>query len=644
MRINKLAPFIGLIVLTLILVSACKDERKLPAIPQVNRIPVVSQTVAESRKIQQTLSFPALITAKEQANILAKSSGTAATVFYNLGDQVGTGDMLIKIDDISGTSYGTDFNAGPVNQAKLASDQAGIAYKTAQATYQNLLASTQKDLNQANIALTQAETSKGNTQEMTGDSMKTAQIAYDTAKIATQQAKLSLDNRQTSADQAESDVNTNADLAATSATNASNTIITGINMLTGFDESNVVNVPYENYLGALDARSLNDAKNLYKDTKAYYDNFLTKDFSDVSESEKIQETVLLAQQVKELVDAVKLVFDKTIVGSLLPQSSVTGPSLSSLESAVAGYQTQINGVLVQAQAASQGLINTALNNRTSLEALEKAYELSKQQEKSAQQNLENLKASSANQMDQAGFGQQQASNLYENTKIKLDSQILGAKAQLDGAQIQYQNSLIALNNLTNNYQLLSPISGTITQKLIAQGETINPGQLLFVVSKSDSLKIQFYVDYDTLSFLYVGMPVSIQHTDGRSFDASITALSSSADATTKRFLVEAEPNAEPDSENVSFAPGTITDAFLTISIEPKDPSNILLPISAVEVSPNGSSIYVNEGDRAKQVQVTVVQIKGESAELKTDLPENAQIVVEGNRLLHEGDYLTNPTQ
>lgn len=638
MRIKKLAPFIGLIVLTLILVSACKDERKLPAIPQINRIPVVSQTVSESREIRQTLSFPALITAKEQANILAKSSGTAELVFFDLGQRVEAGDRLLKIDDISGTSYGTGFNAGPVNQAKLASDQAGIAYQTAQATYQNLLASTQKDLNQADIALNQAETSKSNAREITEDTMNTAQIAYETAQIAAEQAKLSLDNRETSADQAESDMETNANLAATSVVNASNTIITGVNTLTGFDESNSVEVPYENYLGARSAFSLYSARNLYRETKKYYEDFLEMDFDDTEE--KVRETLLLAEQVKELVDAVKLLFDNTITGTLLPQSSVTGPSLNTLQSAAAGYQTSINSALTQIQSVSQGLTNTVLNNKTSLEALEKAYELAQQQEKSALQNLENLRTSSANQLDQAGFGEEQASNLYENTKIKLDSQVLGAKAQLDAARIQYQNSLIALNNLTSNYQLLSPISGTITQKLIAPGETINPGQLLFVISKSDSLKIQFYVDYDTLSFLYVGMPVSIQHTDGRSFDAGITALSSSADATTKRFLVEAEPN----DDKIDFAPGTITDAFLTISIEPEDPSNILLPISAVEVSPSGSSIYVNEADRAKQVPVTVVKIQGESAELKTDLPESARVIVEGNRLLHEGDYLINPTE
>lgn len=638
MRIKKFAPFIGLILVALVLVSACKEERKLPAIPQINRIPVVSQTVEDSRIIKQTLSFPALITSKEQATVLAKSSGTAESVFFDLGESVEAGDMLLKIDDISGTSYGTDFNAGPVNQAKLASDQAGIAYKTAQATYQNLLASTQKDLNQAGIALTQAETSKGNTQEITDDTLKTAQIAYDTARIAAEQAKLSLENRETSAEQAESDVSTNADLAATSVINASSTIITGINTMTGFDESNSVDVPYDNYLGARSAFALYNARSLYKDTKAYYADFLEMDLTNTEK--KIHETLLLAQQIKELVDAVKLLFDNTITGSLLPQSSVSGPSLSSLQSAVAGYQTQINGALTQIEAVSQGLTNTELNNKTSLEALEKGYELAQQQEKSALQNLENVRASSGNQLDQAGFGEQQASNLYENTKIKLDSQVLGAKAQLDGARIQYQNSLIALNNLTSNYQLLSPISGTITQKLIAQGETINPGQLLFVISKSDSLKIQFYVDYDTLLFLSVGMPVTIQHTDGRTFEASITALSSSADATTKRFLVEAAPN----DENIGFAPGTITDAMLTIEITPKNSSDILLPISAVEVSQNGSSIYVNEGDRAKQVPVTVVQIKGESAELKTDLSETAQIIVEGNRLLHEGDYLTNPTE
>lgn len=634
--INSLSPLarLSLLLVGALLMTACgKATPKLPAIPKVNRVSVVSQAVKDSKKIVQTLHYPALVVAKQQANILAKASGTANTLFFSLGDRVKVGDMLLKIDDVSGTSYGTGFNVGAVNQAKLVSDQASINYQSAQSTYQNLLASTQKDLNQTDIGLSLAEASKNNAQAIADNNLKTAQIAYGTAKVSLEQAKQALDNKTTATHQATSDTYTNATLAVTSVQNLSNSIIDGINLLTGFDESNVVNVPYKTYLSAFNSILLNDTKNLYKETKGFYESFLIRDFVDVPE--RVQASIVLGEKIKSLVDSVKLVLDNTITGALLPQNSGAGMSLTTLQSTITTYQNQINSALTQLHATSQALANTELNNKSGLESLQKAYELAQQQEKSASQNLENLKANSKNQLDQAGFGQEQASNLYDNTKIKLNSQLLTAKAQLDNAQLQYQNSLIALNNLTSNYQLLSPINGVVTQKLISQGETINPGQLLFVISDPTSVKIQFYVDAIVLPSLSISMPLTFQNADGQPFNAKITALSSTADANTKRYLVEAEP----DNYNLGFSPGSITNVSLMVEATPEDNSNILLPISAVGVSPNGSSIFVDDGGRAKQVEVTIVQIKGEAVELKTTLLPEALVIVDGNKLLHEGDYL-----
>ena len=427
--------------------------------------------------------------------------------------------------------------------------------------------------------------------------------------------------------------NTNAELAATSVINSGNTIITGINNVTGFDESNSVVVPYKSYLGAYDQKTYNNALNIYKDTKSYYDDFLIKSFDD--EKQKVSNTILLAQKVKDLVDSVKLLLDNSVSGALLPLSSQTGASLTGLQSTVASYQAQINSALTQINSADQGLSATELNNSSTLDALEKAYELAQQQEKTAFQNLDNVQNSVKNQLDQAEFGKQQASNTYEGTKIKLDTQISAAKAQADSARLQYENSLVSLNNLTSSYQMVAPISGSITQKLISEGETVSPGQLLFVVNGSDELKTQFYVDFDTLQHIKTGDAVKFQTTDGRAFTGKITALSSSADDVTKRFLVEAVP----DSSDIILAPGTIVDAYVTIEIKPSEESNLLLPLSSITFGQNNNTIFINDNGRAKQAEVSVVKIIGENAEIKAYIDEGARIIVSGNQFLHEGDFL-----
>ncbi|MBI5422250.1 efflux RND transporter periplasmic adaptor subunit [Candidatus Peregrinibacteria bacterium] len=585
-----------------------------PAIPKIKRIPVVAQTLAQSRRVRQTLSFPAMIVSQQEAKVVAKSSGTVQEARALLGDSVAEGALLLVIDDSSGNTL----KSGPVNQAQLASDQAGVSYRLAQASYQNILESSQRDLLQAEISKNQAQTGNRNTQSI-------AEASLNTATLAVEQARLALENRIVSATQSEADAETNAALVAETAINTCKTLITNVNNLTGLDEDHSVVVPYSYYLGATRSQTLIDAQYLYKETKRAYSAFLELRFSDASD--KVQKTLLLAEKVKALADATKLLLDNTISGSLLPQSSPTGASLSGLQSGIAGIQSQINGTLVQLNGAQQLLANVALGNQTGLDALQKAYEM-------ARQNLESMKANSGNQVDQAGFGQDQAENQFENLKIKLDSQVAAAKAQLDSARLQYENSLVGLNSLSGNYRIPAPIAGVVTRKLFSVGDTVSPGQLLMTLSRSDLTKAQFFVDQETLPSLAVGMVAQLRTSAGTSFEARVTSISTRADEATKRFMVEAEPKA-----GSHLALGTVADIFLDLDQVSQDPTHFILPLSAIDVGQNGNRVTLAQDGQAQKAEVAIVRISGEVAEIAADFPPDALIVVEGNRLAQEGDYL-----
>lgn len=585
-----------------------------PAIPKIKRIPVVAQTLAQSRRVRQTLSFPALIVSQQEAKVVAKSPGTVQEARAQLGDSVSEGALLLVIDDSSGNTL----KSGPVNQAQLASDQAAVSYRLAQATYQNILESSQRDLLQAELSKTQARTGNRNTQSI-------AEASLNTATLAVEQARLALENRIVSATQSEADAETNASLVAETALNTCKTVLTNVNNLTGLDDDHSVVVPYSYYLGATRSQTLIDAQHLYKETKRSYSEFLTFHFSD--SSDKVLKTLRLAEKVKTLADATKLLLDNTVSGSLLPQSSPTGASLSGLQSAIAGIQSQINGTLAQLNGAQQLLGNTALGNQTGLDALQKAYEM-------AQQNLESMKASSGNQVDQAGFGQDQAENQFENLKIKLDSQVAAAKAQMDSARLQYENSLVGLNSLSGNYRIPAPIAGVVTRKLFSVGDTVSPGQLLMTLSRSDLTKAQFFVDQETLPALAVGMGARLRTSAGVTLEATVTSISTRADEATKRFMVEAEPKA-----GSNLALGTVADIALDLDHVSQDPSHFMLPLSAIDVGQNGNRVTLAQDGQATKADVTIVRISGEVAEIVADFSADALIVVEGNRLAQENDYL-----
>ena len=588
---------------------------KKPAIPKIHRIPVIVQTLEESRMVRQEVRFPALIVSQQESKVVAKSSGTVQETKAKLGDSVSEGDLLLTLDDSSGNPFG----AGPVNQAKLASEQSAVAYRMAQTNYQNLLESSQKDLLQAEISRDQAQTGKRNTQSITNESLKTAQLAME-------QARLALEDRKQTASQSEGDTQTNAFVIAENALNACQSVLVGINNITGFDEGNSVTPPYDYYLGFY-SQVRTDAKAQYKETKAVLGEFGLVLFSSVSD--RIQKTLLLAEQVRDLADKTKELLDRhTVTGSLLPLTSPTGASLTSFQSTVAGYQTQINGAIAQLNGAQQALDNVALGNQTSLDALQKAYDL-------ACQNFESLKATSGNQIDQAGFGQDQAENQVENLKIKLDSQVAAAKAQMDSARIQYENSLVGLNSLSGNYQIVAPIDGVVTRKLFSVGDTVAPGQLLMTISRPDLAKAQFFADPETLPFLKVGMSARLIILGGVAIESKISSVSTRADESSKRFMVEAEPLSD-----ANLTLGTVADIALDLEYQSDEPFHYMLPLSAIDVGQNGNRITLALDGRAMKFDVEIIHIVGEAAEIAADLPADAQIIIEGNRLAQEGDYLT----
>lgn len=586
-----------------------------PAIPKVKRIPVVAQTLGQSRSVRQTLSFPALIVSQQEAKVVAKSVGTVQVAKAKLGDSVSEGDILLTLDDSSGNVL----KSGPVNQAKLASEQAAVAYRLAETNYQNLLESSQRDLLQAEISRDQAQTGKRNTQFITDESFKTAQLAAE-------QARLALENRKQTATHAENDARTNSSVIAESALNACQSILVGVNNITGFDENNSVVIPYDTYLGYY-SQTRTDAKILYKATKAALEEFGSVYFSNISD--RIQKTLLLAEQARDLADKVKELLDRhTVTGSLLPLSSPTGASLTALQSAAAGYQTLINGAIAQLNGAKQSLDNVALGNQTSLDALQKAYDM-------ARQNLESLNATSNNQLDQAGFGQSLADNQAENLKIKLDSQVAAAKAQMDSARIQYENSLVGLNSLNGNYQIAAPIDGVVTRKLFSIGDTVAPGQLLMTISRPDLAKVQFFVDQETLSYINIGMTVHLKVLDGDFYEAKIVSVSTRADEQSKRFMVEAEP-----VPGAKFALGTVADITVNLIYQSQGLAHFMLPLSAIDVGQNGNLLTLALDGQATKAEAEIIRIVGEAAEISADVPADALIVVEGNRLAQEGDYLT----
>lgn len=632
MKNKKISLTILLFFLVLTL-SACGQVVDTPTIVPTP-LNVKGQTVAQSLGVKQNLSYPAMVAPDSEATIIAKASGNLTVAKFKIGDVVSLGQELAKVDDVNSAAFNAaNFNTNQIKQAKIAVAQAQATFELARTSYNNLLLSSVKDLRSAEISRDQAAKSQSNLDITTAESLKSAQLAYETAKIATESANSTLSNREKLAAQGAKDAATNADLAANSVASLAGSIITNINNLGSFDDKNNVAISYRVNLGALDASTYEKTKQDYLQARDVYASYLAQKFSSVAA--KVEAASNLAETTKVLTGDTKILLDKSVPSSNLPQSSAAGVSLSGLQGAVSGYEAQINGAISQISGAKQALANIDLNNMTLIDSLRQALRIAQQQEASAKQNLVNLQSGNTSQQNQAGFSVNLAENQYENIKVKIESQINVARTQMETAQMQYNNASVSLQSLYDAHSVIAPLDGTITKIFVTDGQAVTAGQPIATVSQTGNLKIQFYIEAENLNEIKPGLSVKVIDNSNTAYSGLISAVSPQADPTTRRFLAEVKLE-----NSAGLLLGTVVTVNLEVKKTASGPGLIILPLSAVTIGQNDSSVFIAANGQAKKVIVMVQEVIGELAEVKVDLPASATIIIEGNRLLQEGQAIS----
>jgi RND family efflux transporter MFP subunit len=230
-------------------------------------------------------------------------------------------------------------------------------------------------------------------------------------------------------------------------------------------------------------------------------------------------------------------------------------------------------------------------------------------------------------VDQAKESYAQAKRTYDKDKSKAN------KSARDLAKLDYESAQIALQNIYDARLIKSPVSGIVTTKNVSSGSTVSDGQILATISPSKDVVAKFSVNQNEIGLLALGAPVVLSY--GRqSFDGKISSISPQADGATGKFLVEARPN---DQKASSLLAGTVATASIAVTAKPHQSGAIILPLSAVTTGQNESFVFIENGGAARKTVVSVLHIDGENAEVAADLPFGSRIIVEGNKLVQDGD-------
>ena len=131
----------------------------------------------------------------------------------------------------------------------------------------------------------------------------------------------------------------------------------------------------------------------------------------------------------------------------------------------------------------------------------------------------------------------QAGSFAEATGVQATQQRQLAGAQLDGARAQYALARAGVGN----HGLSAPFGGTITQAPTGIGEVVAPGQPLFGLVDTSTLKLTTTVSENDANLLVPGAEVRIATEQGE-LAGRVTAILATLDPTTRRVPVVAEFN------------------------------------------------------------------------------------------------------
>ncbi len=237
------------------------------------------------------------------------------------------------------------------------------------------------------------------------------------------------------------------------------------------------------------------------------------------------------------------------------------------------------------------------------------------------------------QIQQAELNLRQTKEAYDLAKRKYDNEKNNEnKTARDVAKLQYESAKLGLSSSLNANTIAAPISGTVLDRQISVGNFVSAGQLIATISKTNLKKINFYVSADEIKNISPGTEVLVRQ-ESENIKAKIKNISPQADRTTRKFLIEAIPE-----KNTGLLLGTVIDVLVNIS-SPASDGKIYIPLSAINNSQTENYIFTFENGKAKKFPVLIENIFGETATIKSDLPDETQIITEGNKIISDGEEI-----
>lgn len=238
-------------------------------------------------------------------------------------------------------------------------------------------------------------------------------------------------------------------------------------------------------------------------------------------------------------------------------------------------------------------------------------------------------------LDELQSGREFANTIYLKQKNLWDQRI--------GSEVQY---LTAKNNLesldkkiaTVREQLeltkvKSPIDGTVDVADIKAGQLFAPGMQGLRVVNFESLKVKAEVAEAYIAKVKTGDAVEIQFPDlNKSIKANLTYSGKVIDPVNRTFGVQVSVS----NKDVDLHPNMVA-VLLIADYRAKDA--FALPVNVIQTTPNGSYVFIAEGNKAVKRDVTIGQLYNGMQEITSGLKVGEQVITTGFQDLADGQFI-----
>jgi membrane fusion protein (multidrug efflux system) len=224
--------------------------------------------------------------------------------------------------------------------------------------------------------------------------------------------------------------------------------------------------------------------------------------------------------------------------------------------------------------------------------------------------------------------------LYQRQKNLWDQKI-GTEVQFLQAQTTLQSDVkqvASLRQQSDQYRIVSPISGIIDQMDLKLGAVASPGGQgsgIRVVN-ADNLKVKADVPESYSSSVNQGDSVKVLFPDvADSITTRVTFAAKVIDPTSRSFGIEIKlPHSNEYRPNMT--------AVLKIADYSKK-NTIVIPVNAIQKSDEGDYVYVSVNGYAKRKSITEGPTSGGLTEITSGLSAGDQVITEGASELGDGD-------